>query len=144
MHGVKLLSSLGKTTPTSADVGLLLLRLGFGASMAAAHGWRKMLDVSSFATSVAKLGLPAPTALALAAAASESLGGVLLALGLLTRVAASSLLATMAVAAFVVHARDPFARKELALAYGAVALALAVAGPGRFSLDALLGRSKSQ
>ena len=41
-------------------------------------------------------------------------------------------------AAFVVHGNDPFQRKELAFCYGFAALALLLAGPGRFSADARL------
>jgi putative oxidoreductase len=45
-------------------------------------------------------------------------------------------LVTMLVAAFHVHATDPFSKKELALAYATAALAILLAGPGRLSLDA--------
>jgi uncharacterized membrane protein YphA (DoxX/SURF4 family) len=39
-----------------------------------------------------------------------------------------------------VHATDPYQKKELALAYVVIGLAILIAGPGRFSLDALLAR----
>jgi putative oxidoreductase len=41
----------------------------------------------------------------------------------------------MAVAAFVVHAGDPWAKKELALLYAVPYLALLLAGGGRFALE---------
>jgi len=44
----------------------------------------------------------------------------------------------MVVAGLVVHADDPWARKELALLYLLVGVVILVAGPGRLSLDALL------
>jgi putative oxidoreductase len=44
-----------------------------------------------------------------------------------------------AVAAFVQHGQDPFARKELALVYAVPLLALLFTGPGRYSLDARFG-----
>ena len=126
------------TSPRNLDLALLLLRLGFGASMALAHGLGKVKDLAGFTAGVAARGVPIPELLGPAAALSELVGGLLLALGLLTRPAAGFVLATMAVAAFHVHGNDPFARKELALAHGLVALALAIGGPGRFSLDARL------
>lgn len=136
-----IMKRLGATSETSSAVGLLLLRLWFGIVLAISHGWGKMLDVGGFAEKVAAMGLPAPTVLALGAAASELVGGLLLAVGLFTRPAALAVLITMLVAAFEVHGADPFARKELALAFGAAALALLVAGPGKLSLDQkLFGR----
>lgn len=72
------------------------------------------------------------------AALSEFAGGLLVALGLFTRPAAASVLLTMLGAAFVVHGDDPFARKELALAYAVAALALVIAGGGRWSVDGVV------
>lgn len=128
------------TSPRRLDLALLLLRLGFGTSMALAHGFGKVKDLAGFTANLTARGIPMPEVLGPAAALSELLGGLLLALGLLTRPAAGFVLVTMAVAAFHVHGNDPFARKELALAHGLVALAIAIAGPGRLSLDARLFR----
>jgi putative oxidoreductase len=83
-------------------------------------------------------GFPLPGVCGWAAIFSEFVGGLLLAVGLLTRPAAAFVLATLAVAAFYVHAADPFQRKELALAYVLVSIAVLIAGPGRFSIDALV------
>jgi putative oxidoreductase len=44
----------------------------------------------------------------------------------------------MLAAAFLRHAADPFARKELALLYGFVALMFLLIGSGRYGIDALL------
>jgi len=133
-----------QSSPKQIDAGLLLLRLWFGLLMAFGHGWSKLSGLSGFADKVAAMGLPAPTVMATMAALSEFAGGLLLALGLLTRFAGVAVLGTMLVAAFVVHADDPFLiKKEFALAYAAVALALAIAGPGGHSLDAKLFGSSS-
>ena len=94
--------------------------------------------MEQFTEGVAKMGFPMPDVFAWAGALSEFLGGVLIALGLGTRIAASFVFSTMAVAAFIRHASDPFDVKELALLYGTVAMAIVLIGPGRFSLDHLI------
>lgn len=129
------------SSPRALDLALLLLRVGFGLALAFAHGLGKVRDIPGFSAKIAAR-VPMSELLGPAAALSELVGGLLLALGLFTRPAATFVLVTMGVAAFHIHAADPFAKKELALAFGLVALALAFGGPGRFSLDArLFGRS---
>jgi len=122
--------------PAHRDAGLLLLRLWFGLALAFSHGLSKMGDLPSFIAAVERRGIPLPALTAPFAAASEFIGGLLLALGLFTRPAGLAVFATMLVAAFHVHAADPFSKKEFALAYGVAALVLAIVGPGRFSVDA--------
>ncbi len=122
-------------------VGLLWLRVLAGLGIAY-HGYGKIFegDMAKFADGIAKMGFPAPMLFAWAAALSELAGGILLALGLGTRFAALAVLTTMGVAVFIRHAQDPFARKELALAYGTIAGALLLTGAGPLSLDGLIGR----
>jgi len=80
--------------------------------------------------------------LALAAGASEA-AGLLLALGLLTPFAALATASVMVVAVGIVHRRNGLWSTEGGYEYNlvlwAVAIALAASGPGRFSLDAVLG-----
>jgi putative oxidoreductase len=130
-----MLRRLARTTPLSADLGLLLLRGWFGLVLAFGHGLSKVGDLGGFSAKVGSIGVPAASLLAPAAALSEFVGGILLAIGLLSRVAAAFVLATMLTAAFFVHARDPFSKQEFALAYAVAALCVLVAGPGRLSLD---------
>ena len=54
---------------------------------------------------------------------------------LLTRPAALFVVITMAVAAFIRQAGDPFAERELALVYGTAAGMLLPTGAGRYSID---------
>jgi putative oxidoreductase len=131
---------LKPSTRGSTDAGLLLLRLGFGLTLAFGHGLDKALALGKFIKSVTRHGFPLPEIMGPFAMLSELVGGTLLALGLFTRPAAGFVIATMLGAAFVVHGGDPFSKKESALAYALVALALAVAGPGRYSFDARLGK----
>lgn len=58
--------------------------------------------------------------------------------GLLTRLAAIPAAITMAVAAFIVHAGDPFRDIESALLFLACFLTILILGPGRFSIDHLI------
>ncbi|MCM1109490.1 MAG: DoxX family protein [Clostridium sp.] len=60
--------------------------------------------------------------------------------GLFFRLALLPMIFTMGMAYFVIHAGDPFAAKELPLAYMIAFILMWVAGPGRLSLDALMGR----
>lgn len=134
-------AKLNASPPSAQELGLALVRFGFGLSMAFAHGLGKLQGAEGFVANLTKNGFPAPTLLGWFAILSEFVGGLLLAVGLLSRAAALSVLGTMVVAAFYVHSADPYQRKELALAYALVSIAVLVAGPGRFSLDArLFGR----
>ncbi|HEY6077658.1 MAG TPA: DoxX family protein [Polyangiaceae bacterium] len=126
------------------DAALLVLRVTFGVALALAHGYGKAVSPERFLQGLTTRGFPLPGLFGWAAIASELLGGLLLALGLLTRPAAALVLITLSVAAFDIHAADPFAKRELALAYVSVALAILIAGPGRFSLDRRLAGAQAR
>jgi putative oxidoreductase len=73
----------------------------------------------------------------------EVTGGVLLALGALTPLAAALVVSVMIVAAVTVHLKNGFFVSgggfEYNLVLGVAALAVAFTGPGPLSIDALLG-----
>jgi putative oxidoreductase len=130
----------------ATDLGLAFLRLaGLGL---ASHGYQKIFGghMDGFAGAVKDMGFPLPVVFAWAAAVSELAGGALVAVGLFTRPAAVFGAITMFVAAFLAHATDPFAKRELALLYLVILLALACCGAGKWSLDAVLpkGGAKSK
>ena len=59
--------------------------------------------------------------------------------GFLYRLAMIPMIFTMIVAFFVVHANDVFAVKELAFIYLVVFILMYIAGPGKFSIDHIIG-----
>lgn len=125
----------------AADLGLLLLRVIAGLALALAHGMGKVPPSERFIGRVAEMGLPGPELFAWLAATAEFGGGILLALGLLTRPAALLICGTMLVVALLAHAGDPFGDREKAVLFGAIALLYLLAGAGRYSLDALIRRN---
>lgn len=128
-----------------ADVGDLILRGVAGLSLAFAHGYGKLAAerFQGFTGGVEKLGFPAPSFFAGAAVFAELVGGILLAVGLLTRPAAFLIACTMAVAAFLRHAPDPFNVKELAFLYLAISLCYLLRGAGRLSADHVIRTTMS-
>lgn len=124
------------------DTGLLLLRTGAGGFMAYGHGWSKLVGFSSKSETFSDpLGIGSFASLALAVFA-EFFCAALLIPGLYTRLAALPLAITMLVAAFLQHAGDDFGRKEKALLFLVMYLAVACAGPGRFSVDYVLRKAR--
>jgi putative oxidoreductase len=126
----------------AADVGLALLRVFTGLTLALAHGIGKIPPSERFVAGVAEMGFPLPVLFTWAAGLAEFAGGLLLAAGLLTRPASFFILFTMFVAVFIRQAGDPFGDLELPLLFGMVALLYLLAGSGRFGLDALLFRRR--
>jgi putative oxidoreductase len=118
------------------DLGLLPLRVYAGLALALAHGLGKLPPSPRFVDTVAGFGLPYPGVFAWAAGASEFLGGLLLAAGLLTRPSAFFILCTMLVAGVLQHANDPFSQKEKAFLFAGTAFLFLCVGAGRYSLDA--------
>jgi putative oxidoreductase len=128
--------------------GILFLRLVVGL-IVAAHGAQKLFG--SFAghglrgtgDSFSTLGFRTPLLMALAAGIAEFGGGLLLASGLLTPLAALAIAVVMLNAIGSVHWRNGFWNSkggyEFNLALWAAAVAIAAIGAGRFSLDALVG-----
>lgn len=128
----------------SADLGPLLLRIGVGLVFAA-HGWQKFDGgVSNFAPTLADLDVPAPEVVAWLMTAAEGIGGLLLIVGLLTRLVTLPLIAIMVGAITLVKVDLGFivadaAGAELDTALLAGLLGLLFIGPGRLSLDGALG-----
>jgi len=121
-----------------ANAGLTLLRIFTGISLAFAHGIGKVPPGEGLITGTANLGFPMPTLFAWAAGLSEFLGGIFLAVGLLTRLSGFFIAFTMLVAILGVHGADPYQKKELAFMYFFVAAAFMLKGSGDWSVDSFL------
>lgn len=89
------------------------------------------------------MGVGGPTSLALAIF-GELICGVLIALGLFTRLAVIPAGITMVVVVLIVQWSEPFVKKEYALLFLFAYAAIYWLGSGRYSLDAVLaGRDKT-
>src|SRR4051794_22334462 len=128
------------------DLGLLALRLGIGSTLAA-HGAQKLFGwfggggIEGTAAGMEAMGFHPSRQSAVLAGLGEAGGGLLLALGLATPVGGAAAAATM-VAAGAVHKPAGFFATEGGYEYagvlGLIGTALAVGGPGRYSLDRVL------
>lgn len=128
-------------TPVSYNVGLLLLRLVVGLGMAA-HGSQKLFGwfggggIDGTGQFFAMSGYPSGKTMAVVAGLSETLGGLGIALGLLTPLAAAAIVGEM-VNALAVKGGGYFAPTgiELELLLVVSAASIALTGPGRYAFD---------
>ncbi len=117
-------------------LAFLLLRLAAGAIFFT-HGWTKLAHASGTMKMFAGMGFPGWAGIAIGAL--ETAGGLLLVVGLFTRVFALLFFIEMCVAIFAVHWKHvvwwDVKGYELPLACGAISLALAAFGAGAVSVD---------
>ncbi|GAB3988569.1 DoxX family protein [Spirosoma daeguense] len=127
-----------KLTVTYPDIAALVLRLGFGFMMSVNHGYVKLVHFHEWKTDFTRfMGLDGSISLSLAIFA-ELVCSILLMLGLFTRLALLPLLVAMFVI-FQSHNWDLLGEGELATSFLIGYGAILVLGPGRYSLDWLLG-----
>lgn len=124
----------------AADLGLLVLRVVAGLSLALLHGMGKMPPSDGLITRVGEMGLPLPAMFGWLAGTAEFGAALLIVLGLLTRPAAFLVTGNMVVVVLLAHAGDSIGDREKPLLFLAIAIFLMLAGAGRFSIDALLRR----
>jgi len=133
-----------KLRETLASVGLLILRIGFGAYMMA-HGYGKlqMVLAGQFDQFGDPIGLGSGLSLVLIMFA-EFFCALFVLVGFATRFSAIPIVIGMAVAAFVAHGADPWTMgggggsKQPALMFMTAFLTLVFTGAGRFSIDHLI------
>ena len=130
------------------DLGLLILRMTIGGLLAG-HGSQKLFGwfsgpgLKGTTGWLGSMGLKPSKLWAYGAALSEFGGGVLTALGLFHPLGPIASIAAMSMAIAKTHWGKPIwasqGGAELPLSNLATTLALALTGPGKFSLDSALG-----
>jgi putative oxidoreductase len=126
------------------DTALAVLRVVLGITFIL-HGGQKLFvfGFAGVSGAFAQMGIPAPGLLGPFVAFVEFFGGIAILLGLLTRLAALGIAATMVVAILTVHLKNGFFAPtgvEFPLSLLGSAIALIITGAGDFSLDAVIGK----
>ena len=133
----KLFSS--KYSAGAVNAGMLFLRLGLGVLMFH-HGYQKITHFSATAQHVPNLlgmGNTVNTSLIIFA---EFFCSIFLMLGLFTRFACIPLIIAMSVALFKAHNLDFFGQGQLTSAFIAGFIAILFIGPGKISVDGIIGK----
>jgi putative oxidoreductase len=130
------------------DAALLVLRVGIGLVFAA-HGAQKLFGwwngpgMAGWQGAMEHMGYRPAALFATVSALVEFVGGLLLAFGFLTPFAAAVLIAQAVVIVGAAHWRNGFFSTaggfEFPLTLGIGAAAILLAGPGAYSVDAVLG-----
>jgi putative oxidoreductase len=133
---------------TAERLAYPLMRLAVGAFLIP-HGAQKLFgafggDINQTAGLFGKLGIEPALPLAYTVGCIEFFGGILLAIGLLTRVAAAGIVIMMIVAVVKVHLGNGFfwtkAGFEYPLLWAILAFAIFLRGGGEMSVDRAIGR----
>ena len=133
----KLLST--KYSAGAFNAAMLLLRVGTGVLMMN-HGYGKLMKFGSLQHKFMNfLGLGSTISLSLVIFA-EFFCSMFLILGLFTRLAAIPLIITMCVVLFKVQNRDFFGDGEVVALYLTAFLVLLIVGPGKVSVDGMIGK----
>jgi len=128
------------------DLGLLILRVGFGLSFFWYHGYPKLAGGTEAwartGEAVSTIGITfAHPAWGLAAALSEGLGGLLFAAGVFFRPVCVAMLGVMVMATIDQFGRE-MPQPEHALKNAAVLAGMFLVGPGRYTAGRLLGHRR--
>lgn len=134
---MKLLTALFDRMGFLAELGT---RAAIGVIFVQA-GWGKFQNLGQVTGFFAGLGIPAPGLMTPFVAGVELIGGALLLIGFMTRLAAAPLIITMVVAQWTAHMDDVKQFTDIfqqkAVLIGLLLLWMLTHGPGRFSADAI-------
>jgi len=133
----KLLST--KYSAGAFSAAMLILRLGLGILMMA-HGYNKLIHFGEMQHKFMNfMGMGSTMSLALVVFA-EFFCSLFLVIGLFTRLAAIPLIIATCVMIFKAHNADVFGEGEHAALYLTGYLVLLFVGPGRVSVDSMIGK----
>jgi len=138
-----------RTAETLLPWGITLLRIVAGIVFFM-HGQQKLFSMGIDGVSgfFGSLGIPAPQLAAIVVSLLETVGGLALIAGVLTRVVGVLLAGDMLVALFLVHRPNGFFAGdggiELVFLLAGVALALVLTGPGALAVDDLLPNARER
>jgi putative oxidoreductase len=127
-------------TETSFNIASLFLRLTFGLLICIDHGFSKLTHFSNQQNiffDPFHIGHRWSLVLVIFA---EIFCALLVVLGLFTRIAALVLVISMSVAAFLFHKGQSIELHEPALLYLSAFFAILLVGPGRISVDGMMGK----
>ncbi|GGC63894.1 DoxX family protein [Haloferax sulfurifontis] len=137
-------STANSPTETTTHWSLLVVRLALGVPILISGVGKvlaigpKPMGISGFAGFLASLGVPLPTVAAWGVGLLELVGGALLLAGLTVRVTSALIAIDMLVATVLYHLPNGYPAAsggvELTLTLCLVALALAITGPGAFTV----------
>lgn len=127
-------------TDTAFDLSMFLIRAGFGFLLFYNHGLFKLQHFNEMKNSFSDpIGIGHMPSLLLVVFA-EVFCALLVVAGLLTRFATAIILISFAVLVFIAHKNEAIGKKEIEIIFGLGFLAILFCGPGKWSLDKLIGK----
>ncbi len=136
------MNNLFRYTSLNTDMATLFLRLIFGG-MFVHYGYGKLIGYNEILPMFGDIiGIGSKLSLILVIFA-EFFCGLLIVVGIFTRLAVIPVFITMIVAYFIAHAKDPFDVKQVAFIFLVLCVPVFILGSGKYSVDYLFRKKKS-
>lgn len=135
--------SFFRSSPRHTGIGVTVLRIAV-AAVFINHGYQKLFvfGIGGVTGAFTSMHVPAPGIMGPLIGVLEFFGGIALLLGFLTRLVAIGYVCDMLGAILLVQLKNGFSHFELEFLLLGSSLALAIAGAGRFSVDAAIADRK--